>query len=463
MTEFQLEELQRQCATYSASRGYKLGGRLGFGGSAAVFCAETSSGDVAIKVYLPEFLSGKGGTAERRRIELQRQLIGHTCSSLVQLRYVSFEQETCFIEMDYFPWKDLARVLIDVPRDAIYPLMGQLIEAVRFLESKTLVHRDIKPANILISPEFDKLVLIDLGVVREATVDEDRADNTDYGDARPFIATAQYSSPEYLFRTLPPSPGLWTALTVYQVGGVLHDLIVRSPMFEEEAKTGNRYAVALAVQQKTPNFDGIKDVPIELRTLALHCLIKDPNKRLKLVDWERFSTPATDIKGVQKRLAALGVVKTKQHAEQQELQKRELERKDVSRSLFESVYRLIRENFSDSPIEDRSTNNDWSRSILRLHFPATDQATDFYIAVHWPPAIDGAGGSAGITVQGALVHKTSEPQFRVGRVVTVMEPDSTNFEVHAQSVFEVVANLLVRAVEILEQGEPTQVELQLGD
>jgi len=462
MTEVQLEDLRKRCETYAGHRGYKLKERLGFGGSAAVFHAETNAGDIALKVYLPEFLVGDGGAAERRRIELQRQLIGHTCSSLVQLRQVSYEEETCFIEMEYFPWKDLVKVLADVPRASIYPLMGQLIEAVKFLESESLVHRDIKPANILISPGFDRLVLIDLGVVREASTDEDRLDNTDHGHVRPFIATAQYSSPEYLFRTLPPSADLWSALTVYQVGGVLHDLIARSPMFDEETKTGNRYAVALAVQQKMPSFDGMHDVPIELRTLALHCLTKDPSKRLKLVDWDRFAPPSTDIKSIQKRLAALGVARTKQHAQQQESQKQELERRDVARSLFDSVYRLVKENFSDVPIENISVNNEPLCSVLRLHFPATERALDVSIAIHWPQDSEGTGLQPDVTVQGTLVHKTCKPQFRDGVGVTVMTPGSKNFEAHAQSVFEEAGGLLLRALTILEQGEPDQDEVRLG-
>jgi eukaryotic-like serine/threonine-protein kinase len=112
-------------------------------------------------------------------------------------------------------------------------LIGHLVNAVRFLDSKEIVHRDIKPENILMNSSFDKLKLIDLGVAREMYGDDDAGDATDHGGKRPFIATAQYSSPEYLFRLEAPSPQLWSALTLYQLGGALHDMVMRRPLFND--------------------------------------------------------------------------------------------------------------------------------------------------------------------------------------------------------------------------------------
>ena len=112
-------------------------------------------------------------------------------------------------------------------------LIRHLVNAVRFLDSKEIVHRDIKPENILVNSSFDKLKLIDLGVAREMYGDGDAGDATDHGGKRPFIATAQYSSPEYLFRLEAPSPQLWSALTLYQLGGALHDMVMRRPLFND--------------------------------------------------------------------------------------------------------------------------------------------------------------------------------------------------------------------------------------
>src|SRR5690606_24071900 len=110
--------------------------------------------------------------------------------------------------------------------------IGDVAQAALWMASQTLVHRDIKPANILIAPDFSAAKLVDFGVVRE--MDGASPDLTDHGHRRPFVATAQYSSPEYLFRLVEPSQDLWMGLSIYQLGAVLHDLLEGQPLFSEE-------------------------------------------------------------------------------------------------------------------------------------------------------------------------------------------------------------------------------------
>ena len=130
--------------------------------------------------------------------------------------------------------------------------------------------------------------LLDLGVARELT--EGDADTiTDHGNMRPFLATAQYSSPEYLFRLDEPSTRLWNGLNFYQVGAVLHDLIMKTPIFHEEMAVGNRWLVARAVLTKSPSFtDENPSRLASLKALAARCLTKDIEKRLQLVGWDDF-------------------------------------------------------------------------------------------------------------------------------------------------------------------------------
>lgn len=258
------------------------------GGSAAVYIAEKPEGRFALKVYAPELLEGKNGAAELKRIELQRKLIGHSCTYLVQLYDVHVDENGCFVEMEYVPWPTLKKILPQLPNAMVQQLIGQLVEACRFLESHNIVHRDIKPENILVSPDFMELRLIDLGVVRGTDASESTGDATDHGHRRPFIATAQYSSPEYLFRLVAPSADMWRALTFYQIGGVLHDMLVKRPLFAEAARTENKHVVSMSVFRETPILSDAAPELSSLAALAAHCLTKDPDFRLRLVSWERF-------------------------------------------------------------------------------------------------------------------------------------------------------------------------------
>jgi hypothetical protein len=111
---------------------------------------------------------------------------------------------------------------------------------------------------------------------------------TDDNGQLPFVATAQYSSPEYLFRLVPQGPDLWRGLTYYQIGGVLHDLIMRRPLFADRVTNENKYLIAYAVANETPelHLGGVED---ELVLLARDCLDKDLARRLSLVSWKRLT------------------------------------------------------------------------------------------------------------------------------------------------------------------------------
>ncbi|MBT9517842.1 MAG: protein kinase [Methyloversatilis discipulorum] len=277
---------------------------LAAGGSAAVYRVVRDGKLSALKVFNPKFFLGSGGDAERHRLNVQKRLIGHGCASLVQTYQVTEAEGTAFVEMEYIEWPQLNKKLAEVPDSAIVPLISQLVEAVRFLDSLNIVHRDIKPENIHISPDFRFLKLLDLGVVREFDA-EDGSDacGTDHGNLRPFLATAQYSSPEYLFRLDEPTAKLWRGLNLYQVGAVLHDLIKKEPLFKHEMSIGNRWLVARAVLTKPPSFaDPTPDRLLSLKALASRCLIKDLDTRLTVVGWEDFvlegaSDPVSALRG----------------------------------------------------------------------------------------------------------------------------------------------------------------------
>ena len=296
-----IAELEARLVAYLKSRGSCAAPSfIGSGGSAATYRVETEAGPRAIKVYDPGLFVEANAMAERRRLELQRSLIGHDCSTLVTVYRVDEELDTAFIEMEFVPWSSLKKVLQKVPDERVSVLTQKLVEAVTFLEGLSIVHRDVKPENIHVSDDFSELKLIDLGVSRTLAVPEDDAgDTTDNGQRRPFISTAQYSSPEYLFRLDAPSEDLWKALNLYQVGAVLHDLINKRPLFQEEVDVGNRFVVAKAVLTKVPSFpDTSPERLASQKALAARCLTKDMSTRVQIVSWSDFKfEAATDSLG----------------------------------------------------------------------------------------------------------------------------------------------------------------------
>lgn len=283
------------------------------GGSAAVFKVSHAAGHRAVKVFDPKFFAEDRPTldADRRRLEIQRGLIGHDCPSLVQTYRITEAKGTAFVEMEFVGWPQLKDRLVTIPDEHVVTLFTQLVQAVKYLNDRQIVHRDIKPENIHISEDYTKLKLLDLGVVREYSGDDETdAVMTDHGQLRPFLATAQYSSPEYLFRLDPPSQKLWRGLTFYQLGAVLHDLVMKRQLFDQEMNVGNRWLVAKAVLTKIPSFlEQNNDRLSPLKVLASRCLVKDLDIRLQLVGWEDFI-----LEGAENPLVALRAKVTKSKA-----------------------------------------------------------------------------------------------------------------------------------------------------
>lgn len=285
----EIESLRGLSERYQIARGRSgESSFLGGGGSAVVFKVNGDHGnELALKVYRSGFLDGDSGPAERRRLNLQKSLIGHSCNYLIQTIDVVEENETAFVEMELLDWPQLTAVLEDVPDSEVANLFNQLLDAVLFLKSKSIVHRDIKPDNIHVSSDFKQLKLLDLGVARSTHNGSEDEAVTDHGSKRPFLATAQYSSPEYLFRLDEPSDRLWDALNIYQLGAVLHDLIMKKPIFADEVSLGNRWLVAKAVLTTPPNFnESTLNRLALLKALSARCLVKKIENRLRLVDLE---------------------------------------------------------------------------------------------------------------------------------------------------------------------------------
>jgi eukaryotic-like serine/threonine-protein kinase len=376
--EEEIADLRQLAEAHLAHQEAELGPCLGAGASAAVFEVQRAGERTALKVYDPEFFRDGAGAAERRRLELQKTLTGHDCPFLVQIEDIGFSETTCFVEMEYVAGLDLSAALRDIPRAAIQPLIQQLVSAVRFLEARDLVHRDIKPQNIKVDADFTALKLLDLGVIRDLG-HEDGPDATNQGKRKPFIATAQYSSPEYLFWLHAPSRELWKGLSIYQVGAVLHDLLVRRPLFADEVAMDNRYALAMAVLSKVPDTH-VDDVPAWLCALSSRCLTKDLQRRLAMVSWDDFDSSRDATKSVIERfrkVSQAGIQPLQQAAEHH---RRVLTRESLMDSLLEEVEQRVREELEARQMQ-RERRNDCR--VLSLKISKTTCTLDYTMNFAW--------------------------------------------------------------------------------
>ena len=115
---------------------------------------------------------------------------------------------------------------------------------------------------------FEKAILLDLRSFRPL----DYKSLTDSPEKRPFVGKTQYSPPEFFVRDEKESPDGYRAVTFYQLGAVLHDMLMRRPTF---LPNGHTRKDGRAVLLEEPIID-CTDAPFDLVRLAKCCLVKDP-------------------------------------------------------------------------------------------------------------------------------------------------------------------------------------------
>ena|ERR1700730_14732051 len=148
--------------------GWTIAARVNNGKSAVIFKATRENETAAIKIFDPEMVERYGKKVQLARIQRELILRGKYHPNLVRILDGGECSSTgyLFVAMEFVEAPNLASVFTRVPREHIWRLISQIAGAARFLEGLGLAHRDIKPENVAISDDYQRAVLLDLGVLR---------------------------------------------------------------------------------------------------------------------------------------------------------------------------------------------------------------------------------------------------------------------------------------------------------
>ena len=233
--------------------------------------------DVALKVITASLLDSENA-AERflREARVAARLRHRNVASVFHL---GKHGESYFYAMEFIDGETVyARVKREGPLDCIFGLdiAQQVACALMAAEEQQLVHRDIKPSNLMLVRESDGQILakvIDFGLVKSAVAESTAAGHLTMRGG--FVGTPYFASPEQLDRQ--PED---IRSDIYSLGVTLWYMLTGKPTF-----MGSMASVIAQHLEKTPAYDSLAILPVQVVSVLRRMLEKDKTKRIQ-TPWE---------------------------------------------------------------------------------------------------------------------------------------------------------------------------------
>jgi len=185
------------------------------------------------------------------------------------------------------------------PREAA-AFAVKMARAIHFAHQKQVIHRDLKPRNVLLTEDLQQADAASSLAIDDMPLSMLAPKIADFGLAKlmdgnsqwtltdQVIGTPTYAAPEQLQKTIAP---ISSATDVYALGVLLYEMLTGRPPLQADDFLGTVQlvlsAAPLPVRRLQPG------VPIDLETICMHCLAKNPSQRyasavMLAEDLERF-------------------------------------------------------------------------------------------------------------------------------------------------------------------------------
>ncbi|HLJ95913.1 MAG TPA: protein kinase [Gemmataceae bacterium] len=150
--------------------------------------------------------------------------------------------------------------------DTVASMVAEVADALHYAHQEGIIHRDMKPSNLLLSPA-GRLSVNDFGLARML----EQPGMTMTGE---FLGTPAYMSPEQIAAGRTP---LDHRTDIYSLGATLYELLTLQPPFR--GKQRDQILAQILHKEPPPPRKVNPKVPVDLETICLKALDKDPDRR----------------------------------------------------------------------------------------------------------------------------------------------------------------------------------------
>jgi serine/threonine-protein kinase len=193
-------------------------------------------------------------------------------------------EDEAYIVMQYIPGKSLDKVIVEGPASLQLVLSAgiQIADGLSAAHLLGIFHRDLKPANVMLT-DGGLIKILDFGLARQLDLDEADFDPASPGRRTPPNPEATYTARGGTIAYMAPEQFVTGRSSVqsdvFALGLILYELCTgRHPFHRPDAP---EFQTIRAIQfAEPPNLrEIVPDLPVELESVILRCLEKQPSVR----------------------------------------------------------------------------------------------------------------------------------------------------------------------------------------